>query len=148
MNNSRIKLEFKVSRLKQDKAYFTSKNIVNLYIVYELNMWSQDLNAEFTLKDCLFQAVKLTKNANTNKYSYSGYGIGFDSRSVFSVPKFDWGKNVIIFGVDMSSSVHANNKNKNILILGKKQTKGSDNTSLTTEAGYSISFSRSEREFC
>ena len=148
MNNSRIKLEFKVSCLKQDKAYFTPKNIVNLYIVYELNMWSQDLNVEFTLKDCLFQAVKVTKNANTNKYSYSGYGIGFDSRSVFSVPNFDWGKNVIVFGVDMSSSVHANNKNKNILIFGKRQTKGLDNTSLTTEAGYSINFSRSEREFC
>ena len=148
MKNSRIKLEFKVSHLKQDKAYFTPKNVVNLYIVYELNMWSQDLNAEFTLKDCLFQAVKLAKNANTNKYSCSGYGIGFDSRSIFSVPNFDWGKNVIIFGVDMSSSVHTNNKNKNILILGKRQTKGLDNTSLTTEAGYSINFSRSEREFC
>ena len=34
------------------------------------------------------------------------------------------GKNVIIFGVDMSSSVHANNKNKDILILGKGQTQG------------------------
>ena len=96
----------------------------------------------------MFGAVKLTKNTNPNKYSYSGYGIGFDSRSLFSIPNFDWGKNVIIFGVDMSSSVHANNKNKDILILGKEQTKGLDNISLTAEAEYSINFSRSEREFC
>ena len=48
----------------------------------------------------------------------------------------------------MSSSVHANNKNKDILILGKGQTKGLDNISLTAEAEYSINFSRSEREFC
>ena len=34
----------------------------------------------------------------------------------------------------MSSSVHANNKNKDILIPGKGQTKGLDNPSLTVEA--------------
>ena len=57
MNNSRIILEFKESCLKQeDRAAFTPKNVVNLYIAYEL-MWSQDLNAEFTLKDCLFGNV-------------------------------------------------------------------------------------------
>ena len=83
MNNFKIKLEFKESCLKQDKAPFTPNNVVNLYIVYELNIWSQDLNADFTLKDCLFGAVKLTKNANPNKYSYSGYGIEIDSRSLF-----------------------------------------------------------------
>ena len=48
----------------------------------------------------------------------------------------------------MSSSVHVNNKNKSILILGKWETKGLDNTSLTAEAEYSINFSRSKRKFC
>ena len=43
------------------------------------------LNADFTLKDCLFGAVKLTKNADPDKYSYSRYGIGFDSRSLFHI---------------------------------------------------------------
>ena len=60
-----------------------------------------NLNADFTLKDHLFGAVKLTKNPDPDKYSYSGYGIGFDSRSLFSVPNFDWGKNVLIFGVEI-----------------------------------------------
>ena len=32
------------------------------------------------------------------------------------------GRNVIIFGVDMSSSSHIDNKKKNILILGKGPT--------------------------
>ena len=95
----------------------------------------------------LFGGVKLTKNPNPNKHSYSGYGIGFDSSSRFSIPNFDCSKNVIIFGVDMSSSVYANNKNKDILILGKQQTKGLDNTSLRPEADNSIIFSRSERKF-
>ena len=50
MNNFRIKLDSKRNCLKQDKASFTPNNLVNLYIVYELNIWSQNLNAEFTLK--------------------------------------------------------------------------------------------------
>ena len=48
----------------------------------------------------------------------------------------------------MSSSVHANNKNKDILILGKEETKGLDNTTLTVKAEYFINFSRSQRKFC
>ena len=42
MNNSRIKLAFKGSCLKQHKAPFTANNVVNLYIVYELDIWSHD----------------------------------------------------------------------------------------------------------
>ena len=65
-NESRIR--FKGSCLKQeDKTPFTPKNVVNIFIVYELNTWSRDLNTDFTLKDCLFGAVKLTKNADPDK---------------------------------------------------------------------------------
>ena len=48
-----------------------------------------------------------------------------------------WKKN-IIFGADTSSSVHDNNKNKKIFILGKGETKGLNNPLLTAEAEYSI----------
>ena len=48
----------------------------------------------------------------------------------------------------MSSSVHIDNKNKDILILGKGLTQGLDDTTLTAEAQYSINFSRSSRKFC
>ena len=50
-------------------------NVVNLVIVYELDTWSQDLNAKFTLKDCLSGNVELTKNADHDKHSYSECGI-------------------------------------------------------------------------
>ena len=89
------------------------------------------------LSYCLFESVKITKNAYTDKYSYSGHGIGFDSCSIFSVRNFDWGKNVI-FGLDMSSSVHINNKGKDILILVKGPTQGLDCTTFTAEAEYSF----------
>ena len=71
MNNSKIRLKFKESCLKQeDKAAFTPNNIVNLFIVFNLDRWSRDLNTDFTLKDCLFGAVKLTKNADPDKYKF------------------------------------------------------------------------------
>ena len=75
---------------------FYSKNVVNLFIFYELDRRSQDLNTDFTLKDCLFGAVKLTENADPDKYKYSGFGIGFDLHSEFILPDGNMGKNLII----------------------------------------------------
>ena len=77
-----------------------------------LNQWPRDLNTDFTLGNCLFGSVKLTKNADSNKYIYTSYGIGFDSRSEFSLPDGSMRKNVIIFGVDMSLSMHIDNKGR------------------------------------
>ena len=57
------------------------------------------------------------------------------------------GKNVIPFGVDISSCVYIDNKNKDILILGKGPTQGLDDATLTAEAQYSINFSRSNRKY-
>ena len=85
MNNSRIRLKFKGSCLKQeDKAPFTPKNVIDLFTVYELDTCLQDLNIDFTLKNCLFGSVKLTKKVDPDKYKYSNYDIEFDSRSEFS----------------------------------------------------------------
>ena len=66
--------------------------MVNLFIVYELDTWSRDLNPDFALGVCLFGAVKLTKNADTGKYKYTGCGIELDSRSEFSLPDGSMGK--------------------------------------------------------
>ena len=52
----------------------------------------------------------MTKNADIDKYQYSGYGIGFDRRGSFSFPGGEFGSNAIIFAVDMSSFVHVDNK--------------------------------------
>ena len=92
--------------------------------------------------------VKLAKNADPDKYVYSNYSIGFDSRSDFSLPDGSVGKNIIIFGIGMSSSMHIHNKKKEIWILDKRSTQGLDDTSLTAESQYSINFSKSNREFC
>ena len=141
--NTRIKLKFIGSCLKQeDAAAFSLNDIVNLFIVCELERWSQDTNTDLIPKDCFFGVVKLTKNADPDKYKYSSYGIGFDSHSQFLFTDGSYRKNVI-FGANMSSSVHFDNKGKDILILGEGPTQGLDDTTLTLEAKYLINFSRS-----
>ena len=67
--------------------------------------------------------------------------------SLFSVPNFDWNKNVVIFGVDNISSVHVDNQKKDILVLGKGPTKRLDDIIITPEAECSINFSRWQRKF-
>ena len=45
-----------------------SNKVINLYISYILNPLLRNLNTDFTLNNCLFGSVKLTKNADTDKY--------------------------------------------------------------------------------
>ena len=52
MNNSRIRIEFKGSCVKQNKMTFTQRNVVSLFNVYKLDRWLQDLNVNFALKGC------------------------------------------------------------------------------------------------
>ena len=102
--------------MKQQKISYTHEKVVNIYIVYELGA-STSYDNYLTLKNCSFGAVTFTKNADIDKYGYSGYGIGFDRRSSFSFPGGRFGQNVLISGVDMSSSAHIDNKKKDILVL-------------------------------
>ena len=89
-----------------------SKKVINPYIYYTLGPQLGNSNTDFTLGNCLFGSVKLTKNADPDKYKYAGYSIGFDSRSEFLFTDGNYGKNVIIFGADIISSVHVDNKEK------------------------------------
>ena len=57
------------------------------------------------------------------------------------------GKNVIIFGAELSLSVHSDNKGKYILILGERQTQGLNDTTLAAEAKYPINFTQSGKRF-
>ena len=87
------------------------------------------------------------KNADIEKYGYSGYGIGFDRRESFPFPGGRFGQNVLIFGVDMRFSAHIDNKERNILVLGIGPTHGLENT-LTAEKMYSFYFTFTNKKFC
>ena len=107
--NYNIRVKFNGSILRQLKV--THGKIVNFYIVYEPDA-SSSHNKDPILKNCLFGVVALTKNADFDKYDYSSYGIGFDRRSSLWFPGGGFGQNVLIFGADMSSSTHIDNKKK------------------------------------
>ena len=74
----------------------------------------------------------MTKNIDIDTYKYSAYGIRFDKTGTFSIGN-GFGRNNIIFGVYMSSSVHVDNNKKDFLILGEGPTQGLDGTKLTAE---------------
>ena len=56
-------------------------------------------------------------------------------------------ENVLIFGADMSSSIHIDNKKKDILVLGRGPTQGLEST-LTAEKMCSINFTVTKKKFC
>ena len=93
------------------------KKVINLSISYKLGSLLRTVNTDFTLNNCLFISVELTKTADPYKYKYSGYNIGFDSSSELWITDGSMGKNIILFGVDVSSSMYIDNKGKQILIL-------------------------------
>ena len=64
----------------------------------------------------MFGAVELTKHIDIDQYKYSRCGIGFERKGFFSIGD-EVGKNVIIFGIDMSSSPYIDSKKKDIFIL-------------------------------
>ena len=80
--------------------------------------------------------MKLAKTADLDKYGYSFYGIGFHECSQFSLPDCSCGKNVIIFRLNNSFSVHIDDNKKKSLVLAECPTQGLDNTTITAEAKY------------
>ena len=111
-------------------------------------MWNYLDTSDPTLGNSFFGAVKLLKNAAIDKCKFSGYDIGFDMKGTFSLLTVGFGKDVIIFGVDMSSSVHVDNKKKDILFTGEVPTQRLDDTTLTAEKKYSINFTEHNNKFC
>lgn len=63
IHNAKIAVKFKETCLKQDKATFTHKTVVNLF-VFESDTRSKNLHTKFTIGDCVFGA----KNAGPDKY--------------------------------------------------------------------------------
>ena len=107
--NRRITAKFKGNCLIQDDICFIYKNLVNLYFVYKLDTRLRYLKTNFTLGDCLFGAVQLTKNAVAHKFKCTGM-------IVMHVYNFHCqivnGLKLVIFGVDKSYFVHVDNRKR------------------------------------
>ena len=104
--------------VQNDNDILAGGPIVNIYIVYKTS--PKTINSNLLFKNCLFGTIKITSttNSDTDKWQYSGYGVGFDSTGSFTHPDRGNGKNVIIFGPDLCNYRHANNKTQSVLVLG------------------------------
>ena len=104
-----------------------NNNVINIYCVYKLDPIASTRDTIFTIKDALFGAMEITKNAtDSDKNNYKGYGICFDERSQFGhtitengVTYTSNGRNVLIFGADMSFSAHTTNKAQSYISYGR-----------------------------
>ena len=120
----RPRIKFDGQYLKQDKVTFTHKNVGNIYIVYEKKLWVYIQGFDFTFRNVLFRSVKLTENTDFEKYKYSVDGIRFGACKTFSLSDGSgFGKNVIIFRTDMTTSAHIDNRKKLFQFLVKFQPK-------------------------
>ena len=69
--------------------------------------------------------TNIVKHSDEEKYVYSGHGIAFDGKGSWSFND-DFARNVIIFGVDSSSSSHTDNLKDDCLVLVEGDTFSSD----------------------
>ena len=104
-------------------SYLYNDFILNLYIVYEFNTKPHNPANSFSLKDCLFGTVKLTKNADKSKFTYNGRGIAFDGKGSWSFSN-GFARNVTTFVVDNTSSSHTDIQKSNFLIVSEGPTEG------------------------
>ena len=134
--------------LTSNNDHVINKNVVNIYIVYKLDPLASSRDKSFTIQNALFGAMQITKNATDNdKNNYKGYGICFDERSEFGHTVTEGGfthttdsKKVLIFGADMSFSVHATNSANHIYLIGTGLTQGINDTTIYAEKNFYRNF--------
>ena len=159
-NDGKIYVDLTGSHFQQNNVLTSNNdhvingNIVNIYIVYKLDpITSRDTT--FTIQNALFGAMQITKNADTNKYNYKVYGICFDESKEFTHVRkrgnfndTTSARNVIVFGVDMSFSTHANNKRNNIYVMGKDYVQRINDTTIYAEKMYYRNFTDPGKKIC
>ena len=141
--------------LTSNNDHVVNKNVVNIYIVYKLDPIASTKDTSFTMQNALFGAMQITKNATDNsKNNYKGYGICFDEGSEFGHTITEGGRahttdatNVLIFGADMSFSVHATNRANNIYLMGTGLTQGINDTTIYTEKNFYRNFTDFRKKF-
>ena len=136
------------SYFQQNNVIVTNNKIViNIYVVYKLDPISSTRDTTFMIQNASFGAMEITKNADTSKYKYKGYGICFDEGGSFSIGNINNGRNVLIFGVDESYVIHSNNKANNIYVMGDGIVQGINDTTLYAEKIYNQNITQPSKKF-
>ena len=155
-NNNRMNVYLSGNHFQQNVATFPiNYDMINIYCVYKLDPIASSRDTSFTIQNVLFGAMQITKNAtDSDKNNYKEYGICFDERSQFGhtitengVTDTSNGRNVLIFGADMSFSVQATNKANHIYLMGDGLTQGINDTTIYAEKKYFRNFTEPNVKF-
>ena len=154
-NDGRMHVSLSGNHFQQNKVIIlNNNNAINIYCVYKMDPIASTRDDTFTVQNALFGAMKITKNGNTSKYNYKGYGICFDEGGTFGHAiregNFDHTtnvRNVLIFGADMSFGTHKTNKANNIYVMGELFTQGINDTPLYAEKMFYRNFTDPGKRF-
>ena len=154
-NGGRLHIYLSGNHFQQNKVIIpNNNNAINIYCVYQIEPIASNRDDTFTVQNALFGAMQITKNADTSKYDYKGYGICFDEGDQFGHTITEGGfshtanaRNVLIFGADMSFSVHATNRANNVYVMGKEFVQGIDDTTIYAEKNFYRNFTGSGKKF-
>ena len=144
-NDRRINVYLSGNHFQQNVAGIpNNNNVINIYCVYKLDPIASTRDTSYTIQDALFGAMQITKNAtDSSKNNYKGYGLCFDERSQYGHTMVEGGRthntngrNVLIFGADMSFSIHRTNRANHIYVMGDGFTQGIHDTTLYVEKKY------------
>ena len=141
--------------LTSNNDHVINTNVIIIYIVYKLDPIASSRDTTFTIQNALFGAMQITKNATDNsKNNYKGYGICFDEGSEFGHTITEGGfthttdaRNVLIFGADMSFSVHKTNRANYIYLMGTGLTQGINDTTIYAEKNFYRNFTDPGKKF-
>ena len=154
-NDGRMHVYLSGNHFQQNKVIIpNNNNAINIYCVYKLDPIASSRDTTFTIQNALFGAMQITKNADTSKYDYKGYGICFDEGDQFGHTITEGGfahttnaRNVLIFGVDMSFSVHATNRANHIYVMGKEFVQGINDITIYAEKNFYRNFTNPGKKF-
>ena len=126
-NDGRMNVRLSGNHFQQNVASISNNsNVINIYCVDKLDPIASNRDDTFAIQYALFGAMQITKKADTSKYNYKGSGICFDEGGQFAHTITEGGfvhttnaRNVLIFGADMSFSVHKTNRANNIYVMGE-----------------------------
>ena len=150
--NGRMHVYLSGNHFQQNKVIISNNNnVVNIYCVYELQPITASRSDTFTVQNALFGAMQITKNADTSKYNYKRYGICFDLFGhTIQEGNFNHttnARNVLIFGADMSSSVHATNRTNHVFVMGEAFVQGINDTTIYAEKKFYRNFTDPGKKF-
>ena len=155
-NDGRMHIHLSGNHFQQNKVIIpNNNNVINIYCVYQLDPIASIRDTSYTIQNALFGAMQITKNATDyDKNNYKGHGICFDERSQFGHritengrTLITNGRNVLIFGVDMSFSAHVTNRANHIYLMGDGLMQGINDTTLYVEMNYWRNFTDPGKKF-